>query len=83
MRRGEDEDKHELRDQIGCILVDDDGLSDNLAIVICTYFESHPDKPGSIEENPETGWTDWAVERTNKLLDKIVNELYPEHKNDD
>ena len=50
MRRGEDEDKHELRDQIGCILVDDDGLSDNLAIVICTYFESHPDKPGSIEE---------------------------------
>lgn len=43
---------------------------DNLAIMLCTYFDSHPDCPEDEEINDES-WKPWVVDRCNEMLDAI------------
>lgn len=51
------------------------GNSDNLAIVLCSYFERHLDHPEEREMDDELGWTKWALKKTDEALDLIVEEL--------
>lgn len=66
-----------LRNKIGSIsaMKKDDCTDDNLAIVIASYFEEHLDKPKNAEIDDEIGWSFWAVEKTNCLLDRIIKIL--------
>lgn len=61
--------------------LDNDANEDNLAIMLCTYFEQHRDCP---EEEPnEHGWQPWAEERCDRMLDQLaqaVVEALPEHE---
>lgn len=76
-------DKIALRNRIGNLFVKpleagaaDCTGEDNLAIALATYFESHPDRPADDPPHPEhEAWGRWALERTDALLDRIVEEL--------
>lgn len=45
---------------------------DNLAIMLCTYFDSHPDNPDN-SVHGENCFSDWALERCDEMLEKIAN----------
>jgi hypothetical protein len=47
--------------------------SDNLAIVLLTYFEDLPDCPD--DDEGEDGWSAWALAKTNAVLDKLTDEV--------
>lgn len=76
-------DKKAIRNRIGCLFVKplepgvhDTTGEDNLAIALATYFESHTDRPADDPQHPEhEAWGKWAIERTDALLDRIVEEL--------
>lgn len=63
-----------LMNLIGCLPVIEGGYctEDNLAIALATYFEEHPDKPENAKVDDETGWSDWAIEKTDDVLRRIV-----------
>lgn len=52
----------------------DDGTScpDNLGIALCSYFEDHICRPLDDVVDEQTGWSYWALERANAVLDRIV-----------
>lgn len=52
-------------------------MSDNLAIVLCSYFEGHVDRPEYDEIDPDKGWSKWALQKTDEALDIIAAELMP------
>ena len=67
------EDEIAERNRIGSIFVEDcGGAGDNLAIVLASYFEEHNDKPADTEIDSETGWSQWAIEKTNRALALIA-----------
>ena len=74
-------DLPKLKAQIGYLKVEDDPTSENLAVVLCCYFESHIARPiddENAEEN-DCGWTPWVSEQADNALDLIVKqavELY-------
>lgn len=47
-----------------------DPFEDNLGIALTSYFEHRIDCPE--QEQDETGWKPWAVERTNDLLNSVA-----------
>jgi hypothetical protein len=51
---------------------------DCLAIILCAYFQGHPDRP---DEDPETDdnchWGDWVIAQTNAWLDGLAGLLAP------
>jgi hypothetical protein len=66
-----------LRNLIGCADLPDTAgplnpKFDNLAIMLCTYFDGHPDCPEDQETDEEFGWKPWVIENTNRMLDAIV-----------
>lgn len=61
------------RNRIANIPADDGTASpDNLGIALCSYFADHVCRPLDDTIDERTGWSAWAVERTNAVLDKIV-----------
>ena len=61
--------RNELADAIGCAMAEPDRAdSDNVAIVLCTYFNSLPECPEDEEDDDETGWKPWVIERCNAAL---------------
>ena len=72
-------DKETLRNKIGCLPAEEGGLAtdDNLAIALACYFERRPECPMD-DINNETGWSQWAMEKTNDLIDRIVEALATE-----
>lgn len=61
----------DLRSRLADVSVEGEPCSDNLAIVICTYFERHLERP---EDDPESdyGWGEWTLRKTDEALDRIV-----------
>lgn len=50
------------------------GISDNLSIVLASYFDGHLDRPEDDEEN-EYGFGVWSTEKTNEAIDILVSEI--------
>lgn len=67
--------KEEKRNYIGNIFVEDDPLTDNLAIVLVSYFEQHINRPENDPIDDQVGWGQWAVEKANEALDMIVQAI--------
>ena len=65
-----------IRNEVGSIPAMDDGVAtdDNVAIALATYFESLPECPIN-DINDEIGWSQWAVDKTNNVIDRIVKKL--------
>jgi hypothetical protein len=69
-------DQKRLREIIGGSPVEDRPCADNIAIALVTYFEDDPECPDDRDE--ETGWSVWAVERTNAALAAVANRVLTE-----
>lgn len=76
--------RQDLRNRIGSVTVGvpgsyslPDGVVDNLAIALCSYFDCDPRKPD--EEEGENGWTPWVIAQTNATIDAIVD-IAMEHR---
>jgi len=67
-----------IRDKIGSIPVMSDGCptDDNVAIALTIYFESLPECPDD-DTNNVVGWSQWAMDKTNDVLDRIAGFLRP------
>lgn len=63
--------KERLRNLIGCFMVENDMNADNLAVVLCTYFEGHVDRPKP-DPRTENGWGAWAEREANRVLDELA-----------
>jgi len=61
----------EALERIGSVEID--GWEDNLAIILCSYFEDHSECPD--QELDETGWKPWAVEKCREMLRAISNSV--------
>ncbi len=75
--------KIKLRNEIGSISIMNDGCAtdDNLAIALGTYFEGLPECPED-DFNDELGWSQWAIDKTNDILDRIVKQFLTSHAAD-
>ncbi len=48
--------------------------TDNLSIVLCTYFSRHANRPEDDEENEDNHyWGDWVIQKCDEALDKIAD----------
>lgn len=67
-----------LRNEIGSLPAMEGGCvtDDNIAIALVTYFESLPDCPRN-DIDDSIGWSQWAVDKVNDALDRIVQHLIP------
>ena len=57
--------------------IEDGNSSDNLAVAICAYFDSHMSRPDNDEDDAETAWEKWVqskYERTVELLNQALKE---------
>lgn len=50
----------------------DDYYSDNMVTVFLEYFTDHPSHPAD-RTLAESGWTEWAVEKTNNVIRMILD----------
>ena len=64
------------RDLIGMIEVEDDPTSDNLAVVLCTYFEQHMARPDDDEVDGDLGWSPWTRDEADEALRRIGKAIY-------
>lgn len=66
-----------MRNRLGSVLVENDnshGISDTLAIALCSYFEDHMDRPEDDPTDDEYGWGKWVVKKCDEALDLITAE---------
>lgn len=59
------------RSTIANVLMDEGSGADNLAVALCSYYDSHPHKPVE-DEYGDSGWTVWVEMMANAALDRIV-----------
>lgn len=67
-----DLDKLLMRNFIGNIQMDAREDNDYLAVVLCAYFDAHPDKPQDGRLDPDVDWHPWVIERVDAILDEAV-----------
>lgn len=57
-------DFEKMAERIVGVDVEDRTHSDNLAIVLCTYFSGHIERPdGDEDDMDEGGWSPWTIEK--------------------
>lgn len=53
-----------------------DRYSDNVAVALCSYFESHGARPDDDEpEGDEQCWGPWVLEQRNRMLARVREEV--------
>lgn len=66
----------EIAERIVGVNAEDRPYSDNLAIVLCSYFSAHINRPNGDEDDmDEGGWSPWTIEKYNaskKMLSDYV-----------
>lgn len=68
------------RNFLGGIYIENTGDSDTLGIALASYFESHMDRPEKdVDEEGESGWGPWAIQKTNEALDTIARVVLTRH----
>lgn len=56
------------------------GSYDNLAIMICTYWDENPEKPENDPEDEERGWGEWVMKKYDETIEMLKSELLQESK---
>jgi hypothetical protein len=54
---------------------------DNLAIIICSYFDEHPDNPNNGELDSSDWWEKWTIDRYEEFKEAI-SDCIAEHLGD-
>ncbi len=62
-----------LADCLGECILEDHAASDSLLLVLVYYFERHMDRPKHDSEDPETGWSLWAMNMAQDALSRIAH----------
>jgi hypothetical protein len=71
-RRGDIMNKIKLRHLFGNLDCRNGSENDdNLGIALATYFSKRLDRPEDDPEDDETGWSEWVLQNTYALLDRI------------
>lgn len=69
-------DRTKLRNLIAGCHVEKDGMPDNLAIALCSYFEDHLGRPDDDDPaSDETGWGAWVSQKYEEAMDLITDEV--------
>lgn len=55
--------------------VEDDYMADNIAIVLCTYFENHMNRPENDPKDDDKGWSKWVISKYEKAMKLIVKDI--------
>ena len=53
----------------------DEVISDNLTIVLATYFSEHMERPEDDPEDTDFGWGRWVMERTEATIDYMADQI--------
>lgn len=70
-----DQEKERRRNIVGGAWLESTGSSDNLAIALLCYFESHIEYEDMGKDENETDI--WALQKTNEALDRIADTVWP------
>lgn len=65
----------DLKNLIGGCDVEDEMMCDNFAIVLCTYFSRHMNRPDDDPDDEERGWGQWVLGKYENAMDLIVKEV--------
>jgi hypothetical protein len=65
---------------MGVEIGDNPMTDDNLAVIICTHFQSHPDNPHDGEMDEFDCWEKWVVDQYMKYETAISNLIAEEIK---
>lgn len=71
-------DKDKLIDILNSVEVEPGVFSDNLAIVLASYFEEHLDRPKDDPTDTDVGWGVWTVEKVNESVEYISEQILKE-----
>ena len=74
----DEEQKRRRRNIVGNVAVEESHDTDNLAIVLASYFSGHINRPSDDPDDAELGWGEWVLEKTNAALDLIADEIFTE-----
>lgn len=66
--------KEELIHRLSVASVEE-GYSDNLSIVLASYFERHEDRPKDDPIDTELGWGVWVIEKTEEAIEYITEQI--------
>lgn len=67
--------KQEIIHILNSLDVENGGFSDNLSIVLATYFEEHLDRPEDDIEHPEFGWGNWTIKKTDEAFEYMAEQI--------
>lgn len=70
-----DQEKERRRNIIGGAWLESTGSSDNLAVALLCYFESHIEYEDLGKDENETDI--WALQKANEALDRIADTVWP------
>lgn len=63
----------DIKNSIGGIYVEDKHDSDNLSIVLCSYFSGHVDQPEDDPTDEDNGsWGEWVIQKEEEAIERIA-----------
>ncbi len=65
----------QIKDHLGGFIVEDSFNTDNLSVVLVSYFSDHYERP--LDDEPEDGgtWSKWVLEKTEKALALLARQI--------
>lgn len=64
---------HKIGHLPSVILEDQTFQVDNFAILLCSYYETHPDRPENDESDGDETWGPWVIQQCDAMLARIVD----------
>ena len=68
--------EQKIMDEIARFPVGNSPWADNIAIVLCTYFSDHPDRPeNDVDDEDDCLWGEWVQDQYERVLNDLAKHL--------
>lgn len=67
--------KEDLIHILSSLDIERDTASDNLSIVLATYFSEHMDRPEDDPDDDEFGWGEWVIDQTENTIEYMAEQI--------